>query len=210
MKESIEDFLTEITLKILKSDKDGIIPLSKNTGKTSLESRFINELESLIGEKSYEEFKRNMQEILRMTLSKWLEREFFKRHIIKFGRRPPIWHISSSNHSFGCYLYYLKLTKDTASQIKYNYLFNEIEYNKRLLKEIQEKSILGNENLEVTKKKKIEKLENIIEDLKKFDKTLEKLINIDYNPNIDDGIKVNLRPWQEFQLLAIKKIIKYK
>ncbi len=209
MKESIEDFLTEIVLKILKSDKDGIIPLSKNTSKTSLESRIINELESLIGEKSYEEFKRDMQEILRMTLSKWLDKGFFKRHIIKFERRPPIWHISSPNHSFGCYLYYLKLTKDTASQIKYNYLYNEIEYNKRLLKEVQEKSLLGNGNLDVSEKKIIERFENIIDDLKKFDKTLEKLINVDYNPNIDDGIKVNFRPWQELQLLSSKKVIKY-
>ena len=86
----------------------------------------------------------------------------------------------------------------------------EIEYHKRLIKDIQDSLNTQEGDLDKTTKKELEKLENTLEDLKKFDRTLELLINMDYNPDIDDGIKVNLRPWQDLQLLAFNKVITYK
>ncbi len=206
----VEDFLTELILKVLKGDKDGIIPLSKNTGYRSLESIILQNLELLVGETRFNDFKKDLQAIIGKSISKWFDNDFFKRHIVQFERRPPIWHISSPAHNFGCFLYYLKLTEDTVSKIKFNYLRPEIEYHKRLIKALQDSLNTQEGDLDKTTKKELEKLENILEDLKKFEGTLEKLISMNYNPDIDDGIKVNLRPWQDLQLLAINKVITYK
>ncbi len=208
-KNSVEDFLTEIILKLLEIDDDGIIPLSKSTGANHIELRILQELESLVGEEHIESFKNEMQEILGKTLEKWLEIDFFKHHIIQFEKRPPIWHISSPSKNFRCYLYYLKLTEDTASKIRFNYLRPEIDYNNKLLTKFQDILISKGEKTDIKTKRSIKKFEKIMDDLNQFDNQLEDLIKRNFKPNIDNGIKENLRPWQELRLLAINKVIKY-
>ncbi len=209
VKHSIRDFLTEIILKLLKTDDDGIIPLSKNNGENYIEMRILQEFENLVGEEHIESFKNEMQEILGKTLKKWLENDFFKQHVTQFEKRPPIWHISNHSKTFGCFLYYLKLTEDTASKIRFNYLRPEIDYNNKLLKVFQDIMISKGEKTDIKTKRSIEKFEKIIDDLNQFDNKLENLIKRNHKPNIDNGIKENLRPWQELQLLAINKVIKY-
>ncbi len=205
----VEDFLTELIFQIVESDEDGIIPLGQNTTEKSLEWRLLTEFEKLVGEDKVEELKRDLQDILGKSIAKWLDRDFFKRHLVQFEKRPPIWHICSPANNFGCYLYYLKLTKDSASKIKFNYLRPEIDYHRKLIKDFQDLATTQGIDLNAKNKKETEIIENRLDDLNKFNETLEKLINMNYNPDIDDGIKFNLRPWQDLQLLASKKVIKY-
>ncbi len=58
----------------------------------------------------------------KITLSEWIEKEFFKHHISQFKKHPIAWHISTSNETFQVLFFYHKLSGDILRNLKNRYL----------------------------------------------------------------------------------------
>lgn len=151
-----------------------------------------------------------MRDILGKSLEKWLETDFFKKHIKQYKKRPIVWHVQSPDKTFACYVYYHKLDNDALPKIRTNYLWRALDSAKQ--KHSTSKKQLSlfeqTDNKAVRKQRKeIENMEKSIADLQELDTRLEKVISAGYNPEVDDGVKVNITPLQEAKVLSVKKVV---
>ncbi len=149
----------------------------------------------------------------------WLKRDFFKRHVQQFKQRPIAWHFVSPERTFEAFVLYHKLSRSTLQKLRAQYAGGLIA---RLRAE-QERARQAGKAAEVSS------LQFRIEDVEEFRSRVEKIERGDelkdrircrwkgeeedgrpgpYDFDIDDGVKVNIRPFQEAGLLAVKEVIK--
>jgi hypothetical protein len=227
-KRYVEDYFTVIILRMLGfrwpkqieadepipewADKDGIIPITEHTGEQTLLERIRDRIGAEFGEDRIGAIETEFSDILynaackeaeikgkkpprkRTTLSEWLEKEFFKRHISQFKKRPIAWHISSSNGTFQVLLFYHKLSGDILRNLKNRYLAKVRQFYGVLLEKAR-----GGESTHggLT----LGKLQDIEAELEDFASRLDRVINLPYEPLIDDGVRVNIAPLQKVGLL---------
>jgi len=194
------------------ADKDGIIPITEYTGERTLLERIRDRIGAEFGEDGIASIESEFSDILynaackeaeikgkkpprkRTTLSEWLEKEFSKRHISQFKKRPIAWHISSSNGTFQVVLFYHKLSGDTLRNLKNRYLAKVRQFYGVLLEKAQRgEHTPGGLTLG--------KLQDIETELEDFASRLDIVINLPYEPLIDDGVRVNIAPLQKVGLL---------
>jgi len=227
-KRYVEDYFTVMILRMLGfrwpkqveanepvpewADQDGIIPITEHTGERTLLERIRDRIASEFGEDKIASIETEFSDILynaackeaeikdkkpprkRITLSKWLEKEFFKRHISQFKKRPIAWHISSSNGTFQVLLFYHKLSPDTLRNLKNRYLAKVRQFYGVLLEKAQR-------GKPTPRGLTLGKLQDIKAELEDFASRLDRVINLPYEPLIDDGVRVNIAPLQKIGLL---------
>jgi len=201
------------------ADKDGIIPITEHTGEKTLLEHIRDRIASEFGEDRIASIETEFSDILynaackeaevkgkksktgfqpvrikRITLSEWLKMQFFKIHISQFKKRPIAWHISSSNGTFQVLLFYHKLSGDILRNLKNRYLAKVQGYYGALLEKAQRgEPTPGGLTLG--------KLQDIEAELEDFASRLDRVINLPYEPLIDDGVRVNIAPLQKVGLL---------
>jgi hypothetical protein len=207
---------------------DGILPLVEcGPGTTTAAARIRARLERDFGEegavKSEDEFRRWVGR----PLQDWLRRDCFRRHISQFKQRPIAWHLKSKEGTFEAFVLYHKLCDEatgraTLGRLRTQYAGGRIE---RLHAE-QARAKASGDAGEVTR------LQLAIEDVEEFRQKLEQIERGDtltarircrwksdeakvgrpgpYTPDINDGVKVNVRPFQELGLLAAVVIKKWE
>lgn len=202
LKHEVENLLTNFILEQLKEDKDGIIPLSDEMHEKSMEKRLIEDLEKVFGEDAVADVLNEMERILGRSLKDWLSKDFFKKHISQYKKRPIVWHISSKKGHCEVFLYYHKLTNQTLHILKNIYFINMLEFNNRKLKELKDRltTLDGKEKSKVYAE--IEAREDIQDDLQKLNSLLMEVMKLGLDPVIDDGVLANISPFQKADLLS--------
>lgn len=144
------------------------------------------------------------------NLEEWLRKEFFIQHCKVFQNRPFIWHIwDGRNDGFSALVNYHKLNKDNLSKLVYTYLGDWI----RMCEAKRKASESGAEGLLSAAQKLKEKLELILEGEAPYDifvrwKPMEQQ-PIGWDPDLNDGVRLNIRPFMESGVLRKNPNIKW-
>jgi len=208
-------------------DEDGIIPLTAGTGEETLSERFHRFLDDeftaergpsveieagqILGWRPGDEWGKEKA----TTPGRWFEREFFKRHISQFKRRPIAWHLTSKEGTFQVIVYYHKFNKNRLTILRARQVREVLETLRKQLGEAQSGE-MDRQTLA-----KIVDLEKKIADIQDFDERLRRLLEgrdreariwcpwkkpeeqpVGWNPDINDGVRVNIAPVQRLGLLA--------
>jgi hypothetical protein len=144
------------------------------------------------------------------NIEEWLRKEFFIQHCKLFQNRPFIWHIwDGRNDGFSALVNYHKLDKDNLSKLIYTYLGDWI----RLCEAKKKAEESGAEGLLSAAQKLKDKLEAILQGEEPYDifvrwKPLEQQ-PIGWEPDLNDGVRLNIRPFMEADVLRKKPNIKW-
>lgn len=144
------------------------------------------------------------------NLEAWLRDEFFAQHCKVFQNRPFIWQIwDGRKDGFSVLVNYHKLTKDNLSKLIYTYLGDWI----RMCEAKKKAGESGAEGLLSAALKLKEKLEAILAGEAPYDifvrwKSLEQQ-PIGWEPDLNDGVRLNIRPFIEADVLRKKPNIKW-
>ena len=144
------------------------------------------------------------------NLDEWLRKEFFLQHCKIFQNRPFIWNIWDGRpDGFSALVNYHTLTKEKLSKLIYTYLGDWI----RGCEAMKRNGESGAEGLLIAALKLKEKLEAILHGEKPFDifvrwKPLEQQ-PIGWEPDLNDGVRLNIRPFVEAGVLRSKFNIKW-
>lgn len=144
------------------------------------------------------------------NLEAWLRDEFFIQHCKVFQNRPFIWHIwDGRKDGFSVLVNYHKLTKDNLSKLIYTYLGDWI----RMCEAKKKVGESGAEGLLSAAQKLKDKLEAILEGEAPYDifirwKSIEQQ-PIGWDPDLNDGVRLNIRPFIEADVLRKKPNIKW-
>ena len=144
------------------------------------------------------------------NLREWLRKEFFVQHCKVFQNRPFIWNIWDGRpDGFSALVNYHTLTKEKLSKLIYNYLGDWI----RRCEAMKRNGESGAEGLLIAALKLKEKLEVILHGEKAFDifvrwKSAEQQ-PIGWDPDLNDGVRLNIRPFVEAGILRSKFNIKW-
>ena len=144
------------------------------------------------------------------NLEDWLRKEFFSQHCKLFQNRPFIWHIwDGRSDGFSALVNYHKLDKDNLSKLIYAYLGDWI----RMCEAKKNNQESGAEGLLSAALKLKEKLELILEGEAPYDIFVRwKPLNqqpIGWEPDLNDGVRLNIRPFVEAGVLRNKFNIKW-
>ncbi len=144
------------------------------------------------------------------NLEEWLRDEFFKEHCKLFMNRPFIWHIwDGRKDGFSALVNYHKLTKANLSKLIYTYLGDWI----RTCEAKKDAGESGAEGLLSAALKLKENLLAIYKGEAPYDifvrwKTLEQQ-PIGWEPDLNDGVRLNIRPFVEAGVLRNKFNVKW-
>lgn len=214
-------------------DEDGIIPLTAGTGEETLAERFSRfldvefgadrghavELEAgqILGWKPGDEWGKQTP----TTIARWLERDFFKRHVSQFKKRPIAWHLSSPRGTFQVIAYYHKLDRNRLQLLRSRYVRHCLDDLHRQLAAAQaatpDRQTLA----------RIADLETRVADVEAFEAALGRLLEgrdreariwcpwkkpeeqpVGWDPDVNDGVRVNVAPVQRLGLLAADVLAK--
>jgi hypothetical protein len=144
------------------------------------------------------------------NLEAWLRDEFFVQHCKVFQNRPFIWHIwDGRKDGFSALVNYHKLDKDNLSKLIYTYLNDWI----RVCIAKKNAGESGAEGLLSAAQKLKENLEAILNGETPYDifvrwKPLEQQ-PIGWEPDLNDGVRLNIRPFVEAGVLRSKFNVKW-
>lgn len=212
--EHVRRLISHFLLQALKEDRDGIIPITPGTGQPTALDEARRGMEAEFGEDAAFGMESDIKQVLGKSIADWLDGPFFKWHTKLYKRRPIIWHLASPGNAFGCLVYLHKLDRDTLRKVQTQYLWPRRR--------------AADAELEAAKAEKdfrrIEQAEAVLDDLAEFEKRLLVVIQAQvecdipdwaegpfrggvYDPVLDDGVKVNITPLQEGELLRHRKVV---
>ena len=195
------------------SDDDGIFCIPSVNGEEAGADRVRGFLQAVYGE----EWSNSSLSALftkegasTSNLEDWLRKEFFVQHCKLFQNRPFIWHIWDGRaDGFSALVNYHKLDKDNLSKLIYTYLGDWI----RMCEAKKNNQESGAEGLLSAALKLKEKLELILEGEAPYDifvrwKPIEQQ-PIGWEPDLNDGVRLNVRPFVEAGVLRSKFNVKW-
>ena len=144
------------------------------------------------------------------NLETWLRNEFFAQHCKLFNNRPFIWHIwDGRKDGFSALVNYHKLDKDNLSKLIYAYLGDWIRMCEAKVRDGES----GADGLLSAALQLKENLELIYRGEKPYDifirwKPLEEQ-PIGWEPDLNDGVRLNIRPFVEAGVLRNKFNVKW-
>ena len=144
------------------------------------------------------------------NLETWLRNEFFVQHCKVFKNRPFIWHIwDGRKDGFSALVNYHKLDKDNLSKLIYTYLGDWIRMCEAKVRDGES----GADGLLSAALQLKENLEHIYIGERPYDifvrwKQLEEQ-PIGWEPDLNDGVRLNIRPFVEAGVLRSKFNVKW-
>lgn len=196
------------------ADSDGILCLPSVRGEAAAAERLLEVLRTAY-DKSWSESL--LQKLLTdagckpaTTLDDWLRNKFFEQHFKRFHHRPFIWHIwDSRNDGFSCLVNYHKLTHKTLENLTYSYVADWIKVQAAETKAGK----VGADLRLVAAHALQEKLKLILAGEPPYDifvrwKPLSEQ-SIGWNPDLNGGVRMNIRPFIEADILRKTPNIKW-
>jgi len=193
------------------ADDDGIVCIPSVNGEPAAADR-LRELLKTAYDSDWSNF--TIEELLKQTgtnttsLETWLRESFFEQHFKLFQHRPFIWHIwDGRKDGFSVLVNYHKLTKEALEKIIFRYLGDWIHQCEA------RKNESGAEGLLMAAKELKKKLEAILEGESPYDifvrwKPMHQQ-PIGWNPDLNDGVRMNIRPFIEAGVLRKRPNIKW-
>ena len=137
------------------------------------------------------------------TLADWLRNEFFKHHCAVFGNRPFVWHVWDGHpQGFSALVNYHRLDQKTLQKLTYTYLGKDwIERQRAAVRDDEAGAEARLTAAEALKKK----LELILKGEAPYDiyvrwKSLKEQPT-GWEPDLNDGVRLNIRPFVEAGVL---------
>ena len=234
--EHVFRLLSYVVKRVVETDEDGIVPFAPVAGEPSLSERVHRELEALfpeldIGHVEAEianELGKNVKGYRRSRgIAEWLENAFFRFHCSLYKSRPIFWHIASSQGAspcaFGALVHYHRFDKNRMAQLRGQYLREAIETFRR-------------EAALADKARRVDARQDWrarLEEAQELDGRLQRVQegyhdapeggDADYriltpwkapedrpkgwDPDLDDGVKVNIGPLQNAGVLRMAKVV---
>lgn len=195
------------------TDEDGIFCIPSVNGEEAGADRLRAYLQTVFGS---EWNNQTINQLLTKegassaNLEDWLRKEFFTQHCKAFQNRPFIWNIWDGRpDGFSALVNYHKLTKENLVKLIYTYLGDWI----RMCDAKKKAEESGAEGLLSAANKLKEKLVAILEGEATYDifvrwKPLEQQ-TIGWEPDLNDGVRLNIRPFVEAGVLRTKFNIKW-
>ena len=143
-------------------------------------------------------------------LDAWLRDDFFKSHCQVFKNRPFIWHVwDGRKDGFGALVNYHRLDRPTLEKLAYSYLGDWIERQDAAARD----DVPGAEERLAAAGQLQRRLELILEGQPQYDIYVRwKLLAeqpIGWEPNVNDGVRLNVRPFVEAGVLRAKFNVKW-
>jgi hypothetical protein len=195
------------------SDEDGIVCIPSVNSEYAGAERLRAFLQAVYGEAYGNATITQLlaQEGSKKTnLEDWLREEFFEQHYKLFHHRPFLWHIwDGRKDGFSAIVNYHLLTKENLQKLIYTYLGDWIRQCEAKVKAGES----GAEGLRSAALQLKEKLELILEGEPPYDifvrwKPLEQQ-PLGWNPDLNDGVRLNIRPFMQAEVLRKKPNIKW-
>ena len=194
-------------------DEDGIVCIGAVGGEQPAADRLRSVLAAAFGDEWSPAKETELLSAVegRRGLEDWLRNKFFIQHCKLFHNRPFIWHIwDGERDGFAALINYHKLDKKTLETLTYSYLGDWINKQKADFEAgygPAETKMLAAQVLQ-------KKLELILKGEKPYDLFVRwKPIyeqSIGWEPDLNDGVRMNIRPFFEADVLRKKPNIKWK
>jgi len=197
------------------ADGDGIVCLPSVAGEARAADRLQQLLASAYYGTSWSPAK--VKELLEATgsrktnLGDWLRDNFFKQHCSLFGNRPFVWHIwDGRRDGFAALVNYHRLDRTTLEKLTYTYLGDWIERQQAGVRD----DLAGGEARLVAATALRAALERILNGEPPYDiyvrwKSLAEQ-PIGWEPDLNDGVRVNVRPFVEAGVLRSSFNVQWK
>jgi hypothetical protein len=189
------------------ADNDGVAPLDEGH-QDDLAAKVCKALEIALGEAGASEVvstilgEGNPEALLRS----YLERDFWKRHLQQYRKRPVYWLLQSPAKSFSVYVFHERATRDTLPLILgTRYVTGKINQLKNRMDEVRTDMKSAEGRARKKMEKDLEELETGLLDLEAFEAAIRRVLEqkdergetVGWAPEIDDGIILNLAPLRE-------------
>ncbi|AQZ33458.1 restriction endonuclease subunit M [Pseudomonas aeruginosa] len=189
------------------ADDDGIVCLSPLRGEKAADDRLESLLQAAFGA-DWTPQRRNqlLEQVGAKKLDAWLRDKFFEQHCKLFHHRPFIWQIwDGLKDGFSALVNYHKLDRNNLERLIYTYLDTWISNQQRAA---SEKVDGADARLAAAQDLKA-RLVRILEGEAPYDifvrwKPLEQQ-PIGWNPDLNDGVRLNIRPFMTAEVLRHNK-----
>ena len=188
-------------------DSDGIVCLGSVRGERPAADRLRDLLADVYGS-AWSAAK--LQELLSLagakgkTLEQWLQSEFFKQHCQVFANRPFIWHIwDGAAEGFNALVNYHRLDHHALATLAHTYLGDWITARRR-----EGKGLLV--DAAVALQQQLDAIaigEQPLDIFVRWKPCAQQPIG--WHPELNDGVRVNIRPFIEAGVLRVTPAIKY-
>lgn len=234
--EHVWRLLSYIVKRVVEADMDGVIPFRTIYQETGLMDRVYHELEELFRGQPVSRIEVDIiNELKKKTrgyravnsIREWLEDVFFSYHAALYKKRPLIWHLSSrgvkGRAAFGALVHYHRFEQNGMALLRGTYLRETLGFFRREAA-LASREDRGEDRLEWLA---------ALEDAQDLDHRLRLVQeghvespdggDRDYriltpwkpaeqrpkgwNPDLDDGVKVNIEPFQKAGVLRIPKVV---
>jgi hypothetical protein len=222
--------------RVVQAQEDDVTSFVSVGGDLNLLDRVHQELHELFpGQDASQveidinnELKNNVKDYRRTnSIGQWLQNAFFEYHCELYSNRPIIWHVASAQGTtpfgFGALVSYLRFDRNTMAKLRGNYLREAIESFRREAA-LADKAGQTEQRLD---------WQTRLEEAQELDRRLQWVQEgrhegptggkNDYriltpwksseerpkgwDPDIDDGVKVNIEPLQKAGVLRIAKVV---
>lgn len=193
------------------TDSDGILCLPGVRGEATASERLLEILRAAYGAKWSDSVLHKLLSDAGckagVTLDDWLRNQFFEQHCKRFQNRPFIWHIwDGRKDGFSALLNYHKLDHKALENLTYSYLGDWIKAQSKSDKAGAELRLGAAQELQA-KFKLILAGEPPYDIFVRWKPLYEQAI--EWHPDINDGVRLNIRPFMEADILRKKPNIKW-
>ena len=196
------------------ADADGIVPIPSVRGEPPAAERLREILKAAFGPRWSASLEHKLLTEAGAssgtTLDDWLRNSFFEQHFKLFHQRPFIWHLwDGRKDGFSCLVNYHKLTHKLLDNLTYSYVQDWIN-----LQAADARSGKPGADLRLAAAQALqEKLKLILAGEPPYDifvrwKPLSEQ-PIGWNPDLNDGVRMNIRPFVEAGILRKNPNIKW-
>jgi hypothetical protein len=139
-------------------------------------------------------------------LRSYLERDFWKRHLQQYRKRPVYWLLQSPAKSFSVYVFHERATRDTLPLIMgTRYASGKINQLKNRMDEVRTEIKAAEGRARKRLEKELDDIESQLLDLEAFEAAIRRVLEqknergetAGWAPEIDDGVILNLAPLWE-------------
>ena len=217
--EHVHRLLSYVVKALAERDDDGIVPLVPCGDEQPLDQRARGLLDEWFGADRGHAIESEINNELgaRKTMESWFAKDYFKFHVSLYKKRPIFWHITTEDGSFGVIVHYHRFSRDRLDRLRSHYLFNHIQ-------RLQSAIGVARAGTSPEGRDQLLALEQNLDAARTLDEKLRQIAEGDgyriqvpwksaaeqpkgWNPHLDDGVKVNIGPFQEAGVLAVRKVV---
>ncbi len=227
--------LSHVVKLVVEADQDGIVPLALTAGEPSLLERVAQALHTLFPEREAGQVEIEIANELKSgakgyrrtsSIAEWLENAFFEFHSGLYKNRPVIWHVASAQgtaqSAVGALLDYHRFDRNRMGKLRGQHLRDAIESFRR---EAAFADRAGETEERVEWQTRLEEAQELDRRLQLIQegrpgpnagdpdfriltpwKSRENR-PAGWDPDFDDGVKVNIEPLQVAGVLRIAKVV---